>query len=325
MKEYTTQNGTVSIVMCTFNGEPYIREQLDSIVSQTYPICELIIQDDKSTDNTVSIIQEYVDRYPYIRLYQNKENLGFNTNFRDAMSKATGEFIAISDQDDIWMPDKLAKEVEAIGEHDICFTAYYSDRQFTPQALHRVISPQYAMEYMLFYDSIPGHTMLIKNSFFKSLPYWNEHILYDWWLSIHAHLGKGIVKVDIPLNWHRPHPSSAMTSLMNKYASRRVSRPTYQPYLYGMANLRHLQNKKSFRDFYTYIFQQTTAPHFRLEHKISSLLLKKDLISLLRLCFLCMKHKRTIYYYPDQKGARSYVRAFFYPFIYAYSNVYFEL
>lgn len=325
MKEYAIQKDTVSIVMCTYNGEQYIREQLDSIVSQTYPIYELIIQDDKSTDNTVSIIQEYVDRYPYIRLHQNDRNLGFNNNFRDAMSKATGEFLAISDQDDIWMPEKIAKQTEAIGEHDICFTSYYSDKQFTSHAPHRIVSPQYAMEYMLFYDSIPGHTMLIRNSFFKSLPYWNEHILYDWWLSIHAHLGRGIVKVDIPLNWHRPHQSSAITSLMKKYASQRIPRPTYQPYLYGIANLRQLQSKKSFQEFYSYIYQQANGPRYHLVRRISSLLLKKDSISLLQLCFLCLKHKKTIYYYPDQKGIMSYVRAFFYPFIYAYSNVYFEL
>lgn len=319
------ENATVSIVMCTYNGEKFIREQLDSIVSQTYPIHELIIQDDCSKDATVAIIREYASRYPYIQLFQNQQNLGFNCNFKEAMLRATGEFIAISDQDDIWMNDKIARQVEAIGEHDICFTSYYGDKEFKSEGMSRVISPQYAMEYMLFYDSIPGHTMLIRNTFIRNLPVWNEHILYDWWLSMHAHLQKGLVKVDIPLNWHRPHQASAMTSLLNKHAGKRISKPTYQPYLYGISNLRSLQNKDAFRNFYTYIYKQTGDHRFRLVHKLSGLLLKKDLFSLFRLCTLCLKHKKTIYYYPHQKGAMSYVRAFFYPFIYAYSNVYFEL
>ena len=319
------ENATVSIVMCTYNGEQYIREQLDSIISQTYPIHELIIQDDRSTDKTVSIIQKYAEQYPHIRFYQNQENKGFNLNFKEALSKATGEFVAISDQDDIWMPQKIAAQIEAIGEHDLCFTSYYGDKQFMPGRMSRTISPPYTMEYMIFYDSIPGHTMLLRNSFLRSLPFWNEHILYDWWLTLHAHLQKGLVKVDTPLNWHRPHQGSAMTTLLNKHVPRHIDHPTYQPYLYGLSNLRRLQNKSAFRNFYGYIHQQTTDPRFHLVHKLSGLLLKKDLFSLLQLCFICLKHKKTIYYSPNQKGLMSYVRAFFYPFIYAYSNIYFEL
>lgn len=92
----------VSVVLCTYNGEKYIREQLESIVSQTYPIHELLIQDDCSTDATPLIIEEYKEKYPFIRFYRNKNNLGFNRNFWKAFEKVTGDYIAISDQDDIW-------------------------------------------------------------------------------------------------------------------------------------------------------------------------------------------------------------------------------
>ncbi|MDY3141073.1 MAG: glycosyltransferase, partial [Parabacteroides sp.] len=57
-------NKKVSIAMCTYNGEKYIREQLDSIVNQTYPIDEVIIQDDHSKDGTIQILLEYAERYP---------------------------------------------------------------------------------------------------------------------------------------------------------------------------------------------------------------------------------------------------------------------
>lgn len=93
---------TVSIVMCTYNGEQFLREQLDSILAQTYPIHELIIQDDCSTDHTADIVREYARQYPFIRFHANISNLGFNRNFQDALSKAEGDYIAIADQDDIW-------------------------------------------------------------------------------------------------------------------------------------------------------------------------------------------------------------------------------
>ena len=103
----------VSVVLCTYNGEKYIREQLESIVSQTYPIHELLIQDDCSTDATPLIIEEYKEKYPFIRFYRNKNNLGFNRNFWKAFEKVTGDYIAISDQDDIWVPNKV-KNVMAV-------------------------------------------------------------------------------------------------------------------------------------------------------------------------------------------------------------------
>ena len=64
----------VSVVMCTYNGEKFLREQLDSIVQQSYPIHELLIQDDQSKDRTTEIIKEYQARYPFIRLRINEKN-----------------------------------------------------------------------------------------------------------------------------------------------------------------------------------------------------------------------------------------------------------
>lgn len=115
---------TVDVVMCTYNGERYLREQLDSIIGQTYPIHRLIVQDDRSTDGTVAIVREYAARYPFISLYVNGRNLGYNLNFKSAVMRATADFVAISDQDDVWFADKIARQVEAIGGHNICFSAH---------------------------------------------------------------------------------------------------------------------------------------------------------------------------------------------------------
>ena len=114
----------VSVVMATYNGEPYLREQLDSIVGQTYPIHELIVQDDGSTDRTIEIARSYEQQYPFVHVYVNEQNRGFQENFRTAVMLATGDFVALSDQDDVWFPEKIAKQVEAIGLCAICYSQH---------------------------------------------------------------------------------------------------------------------------------------------------------------------------------------------------------
>ena len=97
--------------MCTYNGDKYLEQQIDSILCQTYPIHELIIQDDCSTDRTVTIIEAYQKRDPRVKLYINEAPLGFNYNFSSAFAKAEGEYIASSDQDDIWRPDTYSPRI----------------------------------------------------------------------------------------------------------------------------------------------------------------------------------------------------------------------
>lgn len=112
---------TVSVVICTYNGEKYIAEQIDSILSQTYTLNEIIIQDDCSTDNTFNILERYSNKNNRIKIFRNDKNIGFNSNFKSAVKRAKSDFIAIADQDDIWYSEKIAKQVTAIGDHDICF------------------------------------------------------------------------------------------------------------------------------------------------------------------------------------------------------------
>ena len=97
---------TVSVVMCTYNGEKYLREQMDSILAQTYPIHDIIVSDDCSTDGTMNILQEYATKFPFIKVHRNTRNKGCNQNFHDIIE----DYIAISDQDDIWFPKKIGTE-----------------------------------------------------------------------------------------------------------------------------------------------------------------------------------------------------------------------
>lgn len=97
----------ISIALASYNGSKYISEQLDSILSQTFQDFELIICDDCSTDNTMQLLNEYASKDSRIKVYRNEKNLGFKKNFEKAISLCNGEYIALSDQDDIWMKNHL--------------------------------------------------------------------------------------------------------------------------------------------------------------------------------------------------------------------------
>ncbi|MGG7035950.1 MAG: glycosyltransferase family 2 protein [Flavobacterium sp.] len=100
----------LSVAMCTYNGEKYISDQLSSILNQTLKVNQIIICDDKSTDNTFNIIKDFQIQHPgIISYYENEVNLGTNKNFEKAISLCDGDYIFLSDQDDIWKTNKTEK------------------------------------------------------------------------------------------------------------------------------------------------------------------------------------------------------------------------
>lgn len=106
----------ISIAMTTYNGSQYIEELLDSLRLQTCPVQEVIIADDGSTDNTVNIVQNYIKKYDLVgwKIYINENNLGWKRNFKEVISKTTGDYIFLADQDDIWFIDKVEKLVNCL-------------------------------------------------------------------------------------------------------------------------------------------------------------------------------------------------------------------
>ena len=112
----------VSIALCTFNGAKYLSEQVESILNQTYTNLEIIICDDCSSDDTPDIISKYLSKDRRIKMFVNTTNLGCNKNFEKAISLTSGEYIAISDQDDIWEPYKIEELVNNIGDNWLIFS-----------------------------------------------------------------------------------------------------------------------------------------------------------------------------------------------------------
>lgn len=201
--------------MTTYNGEKYLREQIDSILSQTIQDFELIVCDDCSTDSTIDILNKYQQSDKRIKVYRNDSNLGFKKNFEKAISLCHGEYIALSDQDDIWMPDHLELLLKAIGTKSMAFgNCNIVDEN--GKSLGMTVQYQESMDTVpnddiswgktvyLFRNPAMGMAMLFKRDLLKyALPF-PDIKLHDIWLICLSSMMDGISYVETPIvNYRR--------------------------------------------------------------------------------------------------------------------------
>ena len=188
----------VIVLMATYNGEKYLREQIYSIHNQTLRPDLLIIQDDKSTDDTVSTINTIKQELPnWIKLHINPERLGAAKNFSELLGKVDAKYIALADQDDIWEKEKLEIELRALKNEE----SKYPDR---PILVHtdlklidkhgkcngRLLSETIRIEgnnknnlVLSIYNNCTGCTMLLnRKALMTSIPIPDGIVMHDWWL-----------------------------------------------------------------------------------------------------------------------------------------------
>lgn len=207
----------ISVAMTTYNGEKFLREQIDSILNQTYKDIELVVCDDCSSDSTWSILQEYQQKDSRIRCYKNEKNLGFKNNFGKAISLCNGEFIALSDQDDIWIPEKLEESIKYINNYDmICSNASLIDENNLPlnltmkkDILHFTFFPtdqNQLLCHLCHRNIAQGATILAKTAFIKQcLPIPELFPFHDHWFALFAATQNGIKYIDKSLLLYRKH------------------------------------------------------------------------------------------------------------------------
>lgn len=122
-----------SVAMCTYNGARFLGAQLASVAAQTRTPDELVVCDDRSTDATASIVRDFASTTPFpVRLHVNEQNLGSTRNFERAVSLCEGELIALSDQDDVWLPQKLARLEEEFAR-DASALVVFSDAEIVDE------------------------------------------------------------------------------------------------------------------------------------------------------------------------------------------------
>ena len=213
-KKSMTDTPLVSIVMATFNGERYLKEQLESIYSQTYSNIEVVVCDDCSSDGTVEILKEFSEVRGLIYIV-NERNLGLVGNFEKALALAKGDFIALADQDDVWYPGKIELLLSNIGTSSLIHSSVHViDGEGKPHADAFVVS-EYSRDHsdkVNFCDFLEtawvlGCTSLIEKSLVeKSLPFPEGVMFHDWWLSMAAiKLGRGIKYIHQPTIKYRQY------------------------------------------------------------------------------------------------------------------------
>ena len=212
---------TVSVILASYNGEKYIIEQIDSILAQTYPIYEILIGDDGSADNTMSILNDYACKYGNIKIISSNGKHGVNYNFKRLMDTASGNYIAISDQDDIWFPEKIEIMMREIGTHVLAYSdAIPFSGMLIPYNKEQSVEfdsyiPENSIEDIMFNNVVSGHRMLVKKEFINEIHEWNFDVYYDWWLAISASYRNSIIYIPCPLVFWRRHDHS-MTLLSPK-------------------------------------------------------------------------------------------------------------
>ena len=204
--------------MATYNGESFLRDQLDSIYTQTTLPHEVIVIDDCSDDNTVQILNEYHELMG-LKYYINKKNVGINQSFEIAIRKCSGDYVMICDQDDIWLPEKvkisLQKMVEIESDNlPSLITSSHIDIDEEGKILSsmRVIKDSENIASALLRNSMQGCTLMLNKSLASNiLPLPREEgVMYDAYIGITAFMiGK---KFDImkPLMYYRHHGNNVV-------------------------------------------------------------------------------------------------------------------
>lgn len=210
----------ISIAMATYNGEKYLREQLDSILAQTITDWELVICDDCSKDSTVEILKSYQEQDDRIKIFVNEKNLGFKKNFEKAIGLCSGDYIALADQDDIWHENHLEVLQELIDDASLsCGNTRLmtADSIVTEKKLSDVEkllclpSDTHKLMYRILLKSNPfqGASMLIRKDFLsKILPIPDGVLYHDAWIAACACFEKGIAYTFEPITDYRQHENN---------------------------------------------------------------------------------------------------------------------
>ena len=214
-------NIVVSVALTTFNGERFIRQQLQSVLNQTYTNLELIISDDGSTDATIDIIKEFQTNWPNVHFFVNTKGKGIKRNFENALEHCNGIYIALCDQDDYWVQDKIEKMVSKMDQYALV----YHDSLFINEegeSLNKNISGKlncytgHNPEVFLLHNCISGHATLFHRKLLTiALPF-PESRYHDWWLAFIAASNGGVVYLPEVLVHYRQHQKSKTDILKRK-------------------------------------------------------------------------------------------------------------
>lgn len=207
----------VSIAIAVYNGEKYLCEQIDSILIQLSEFDELVISFDDSTDNSFSILEAYAQKDNRIKVHRNRYKHGVVKNFQNAIEHCSGDIIFLSDQDDVWMPNKIETVLREFD--DPCITVVFHDAKLTDAELNVKHESTFQLRGGARESAIGN---LIRLSYigccmaFRAeykpviIPIPTIYRSHDWWIGTLLACGKTKIKaIHQPLIYHRDHDNNA--------------------------------------------------------------------------------------------------------------------
>lgn len=220
----------LSVAVCTYNGEKFIKEQILSILHQDLPVNEISLCDDGSTDDTLKIVNEIAAEHTEVvwKIYQNSDNLGVIKNFEKAISLCSGDIIFLADQDDVWRKDKTQRIVDYFNDHqdhDVIFTdADVVDHEGKLLSTYSLLDAclllpdiklwqtGLCMEIFMFSNRATGATMAFQKTasdFF--LPFDNDNLyLHDYQIAMYGCIHESIGLIDEKLISYRQHGKNVL-------------------------------------------------------------------------------------------------------------------
>lgn len=241
----------ISVAMATYNGSNFIEEQLDSILSQTYKNIEIVIVDDCSTDNTMEILSQYKLKHPCIRVFRNERNINVNQTFNRALGLCRGELIAISDQDDIWISNKLEEAYSSIGKYSMVYSnsllvneygGLLGRRMFKKHDLYTGNDPRSVS----IFNNVAGHTIIFKSEILKDILPIPQHSHYDWWIAFVAANRKGLMYMKNPYAMHRIHSNNVSKGI--KCISQEDGLVALKKWTYTMLSVTNIRHEQFFHE-----------------------------------------------------------------------------
>lgn len=217
----------IDILLTTYNGEKYLKEQIDSILNQTYTNFRLLISDDCSKDSTIQILKEYEQKDNRIKVFLQEKNLGYVKNFEFLLTKVENEIYALSDQDDVWNNDKVEKTYKKLKEEDadLVFTdlevvnekletinSSFNDYMFLSRKIKKYYK-DYRLQYL--YNCITGCTLMSKKKYLEKIipiPMDSKYVIHDTWIGLIVALNGKIAYLDEATIKYRQHGNNQVGS-----------------------------------------------------------------------------------------------------------------
>ena len=218
----------ISVAMCTYNGALYLQQQLNSIAVQTFPPFELVVCDDCSNDNTLTLLENFAKNANFpVRIFLNERNLGSTQNFAKAISLCEGDLIALSDQDDDWHTNKLESfhqlfllyseaqvafgNAELMDENSVTGRGLlWETTQFSPKVADPYLDTEFRSLLFQRTNMVTGATMVLRSEFRARFLPISDSWIHDGWIVWLAAIEKGVAVLPRPAMRYRIHPSQQL-------------------------------------------------------------------------------------------------------------------